>query len=1223
VLLGKISSAAFSSADITSELLTVTIDGVETQVPKGTLIIDSCHKIGNKLPSMCYHSDNKGLSNSGGICRICLVKVEGKPGATIACQTEVKDGMVINTMDHEIRQWRTANTAMLFSSHPTSCLSCPANTHCETQDLAASMGLSGNELKRLLDIEKRIFKPQDHDKSTVIKRNKELCIGCDRCICQFQELPVFGFYNDHEVGHRIDTFPRGGMMERTECVQCGQCVNKCPTGALTERTEVSQVWDAIKNPDKKVIFQTAPAVRVAIAEEFGFQPGEKMLKNEIVTALKLLGPNITVMDTNFTADLTIIEEGTELIERLTRALTGKKTAGPDKMNIDLPMFTSCCPAWITFLEKKFPDLLDNASSCKSPQQMFGSLAKAFWAKLRKVHPEDVVSVSIMPCTAKKAEKDRPEFTHDGVNRDVDHVLTTRELANMIKQAGINPSSLRQTEYDSPFGDSTGAAVIFGATGGVMEAALRTAYEIITGREVPFENLDIIPCRGMEGVKEAGVLFENVKPEFSFLEGVTLKIAIAHGLANAKELMKVVRKCKETGEPAPWHFIEVMSCPGGCIGGGGQPKPTNTETRKKRTNLIYEEDRNLPRRKSHDNPDIQRLYESYLHEPLGHRSHHLLHTTYSDKTIKYENFINMFEAAGIESTLSNFPKGKKDELLNILIAESDRAGYISEGSIVKIAEHTGVPPIFVDITASSYHFFHRKPMAENTVYMCQCINCQMKGHNDILKIAEDVLSTKVGGTSVDGKISLETVNWLGWCANEAPGIMIKRRGEDNIHILNGANKNTIEQYLKEIGSGQFRNLMPEDKIKYSNLKRLNLNFPSFMTKTDMMDMSTETCRIGEKAERMGPDQVIDEVINAGLQGRGGAGFPSGVKWRLSKNFTAPQKYVVCNAEEGLPSNFKDWCLIKDENSRNNMLTGMGICARAIGAKTCYVYMRYEYRNLMPEMKKSIDLYKKRNPQCNDIEFILRIGGGSYIAGEETAQFESIEGKPARPRKIKNKFPTEEGLFNMPTVINNVETFCAIPYIISDGAENWAQVGIEGMRGPKILTVTGDVGQPEFLEYPLGIPFRSLLSEIGAKDVIAAEVGGTTEPIVFSEDFGKPLGFGKGYLNAVGSVVLFNKYRNINDIYTEKIKFMAIESCLQCVPCRDGSRIFYDSVNELNSGIKKPDDKGLNDAADAVEHTSICAHGNGVGKLYKSYLSYLERASRYKHQWLPSQNIGIHK
>ena len=402
-------------------------------------------------------------------------------------------------------------------------------------------------------------------------------------------------------------------MSHVVCTNCGQCVNRCPTGALVEKTYIDYVWDAIYDPDKHVVVQTAPAVRVALGEDLGYDPGERVT-GKMVTALRQLGFD-SVLDTDFSADLTIMEEGTELLTRLKKALAGGDSS------IQFPMFTSCSPGWIKFIEHKYPEFLPNLSTCKSPQQMFGALAKTFFAKKKNLDPSKVVSVSVMPCTAKKYEADRPEMRASGY-KDIDYVLTTRELAIMIKQAGIDFRNLEPSSYDSIMGDSTGAAVIFGATGGVMEAALRTAYEIVTGREVPFKNLNITPVRGMEGVKEASVKIEGCLEPWKFLEGAELKVAIAHGLTNANKIMRDVRAGK-----SPYHFVEIMACPGGCIGGGGQPIPTSMDIRQKRMKAIYAEDEHMVLRKSHDNPDVIAIYKEFLDEPNSHKSHELLHTHY--------------------------------------------------------------------------------------------------------------------------------------------------------------------------------------------------------------------------------------------------------------------------------------------------------------------------------------------------------------------------------------------------------------------------------------------------------------------------------------------------------------------------------------------------------------------------------------------------------------------
>jgi NADP-reducing hydrogenase subunit HndD len=399
------------------------------------------------------------------------------------------------------------------------------------------------------------------------------------------------------------------------CVQCGQCAAVCPVGAISEKDQIHEVWAALDDPDKHVVVQTAPAIRAALGECFDYPPGT-LVTGKMVSALRRLGFD-AVFDTNFTADLTIIEEGTELLTRLKKALV-------DKEDVALPQFTSCSPGWIKYVEYFYPDMLPNVSTCKSPQQMFGAVAKTYYAEKIGKRPEDIFVVSVMPCTAKKFEAQREEMADSGV-RDVDVVLTTRELGRMIKQGGIEFGSLPDDKMDAPIGMSSGAADIFANTGGVMEAALRTAYEIVTGRPLPFENLHVEPIAGLDGVKEASIQITGTVPEWSFLEGVTVNVAVAHGLGNARKVIERV----ESGD-ADYHFVEIMTCPGGCIGGGGQPRLTTDDVRRARIEAIYREDEGKTLRKSHENPEIKQIYDEFLGEPLGERSHHLLHTRYETR-----------------------------------------------------------------------------------------------------------------------------------------------------------------------------------------------------------------------------------------------------------------------------------------------------------------------------------------------------------------------------------------------------------------------------------------------------------------------------------------------------------------------------------------------------------------------------------------------------------------
>lgn len=592
-------------------LVNLKINNIPVSVKEGTTILDAAKKLNFNVPTLCNHPD---LSVAGN-CRVCVVEVKGARLLAASCATPVSEGMEVLTNSEKVRTARKHVIELLLSEHNADCTKCFKNGHCELQDLASEYRIGDHVF---IDLVKAKDKIADISSPSISKDDSK-CIRCQRCVRTCDELQsVSALAVVHKGDHqKISTFMNKPLHE-VVCTNCGQCINRCPTGALTERTYIEEVWNAINDPLKHVVVQTAPAVRIGLGEDLGYDPGERVT-GKMVAALKHIGFD-SVLDTDFTADLTIMEEGTELLTRLKKALVdGEKVA--------LPMMTSCSPGWIKFQEHMFPDLLDNLSTCKSPQQMFGALAKTYYAKKKGIDPKNMVSVSIMPCTAKKFESGRPEMRDSGY-QDVDYVLTTRELAMMVKQAGINFMKLEDEHYDSIMGDSTGAAVIFGATGGVMEAALRTAYEIVTGREVPFTNLNIMPVRGFEGVKEAKVMIKDVKPEWSFLEGAELSVAIAHGLHNANTLMKAVREGK-----ANYHFIEVMACPGGCLGGGGQPIPTSPEIRSKRAEAIYGEDEGLPLRKSHENPEVIQIYKDFLGEPLGHKSHDLLHTHYKPR-IRY-------------------------------------------------------------------------------------------------------------------------------------------------------------------------------------------------------------------------------------------------------------------------------------------------------------------------------------------------------------------------------------------------------------------------------------------------------------------------------------------------------------------------------------------------------------------------------------------------------------
>jgi iron-only hydrogenase group A len=592
-----------------ADKINLKIDNIAVSVDEGTTILDAAKKINVKIPTLCYHEDLCVAGN----CRVCVVEQSGADRLLPSCAMPAAEGMEIHTNSLKVRKARQQVIELLVSEHRAECTRCYKNGKCELQELSSEyiIGEEGFiDLIPLKDYTIDRFSPS-------ITKDDSKCIRCQRCIRTCNELQNIGALSVAYKGEKmkVSTFFEKPMFE-VVCTNCGQCVNRCPTGALTERTYVDMVWGAINDENKHVVVQTAPAVRIALGEALGMPAGE-IVTGKMVAALRRLGFD-SVLDTDFTADLTIIEEGNELLQRLKKALVDKDES------VKLPMTTSCSPGWIKFIEHTYPEYLENVSTAKSPQQMFGALAKTFYADKTNVPAENVVSVSIMPCTAKKYEADRPEMRSSGY-KDVDYVLTTRELGLMIRQAGIDFASLPDDDYDSIMGESTGAAVIFGATGGVMEAALRTAYEVVTGREVPFEGLNILPVRGMESIREAAIKIEDPLPEWSFLEGVELKTCVAHGLANAKQIMDAVK-----AGTADYHFIEIMACPGGCLGGGGQPIPTSPAIRKKRSEAIYREDELKPIRKSHENPEVAQIYEEFLKEPLGHVSHKLLHTHYTSR-----------------------------------------------------------------------------------------------------------------------------------------------------------------------------------------------------------------------------------------------------------------------------------------------------------------------------------------------------------------------------------------------------------------------------------------------------------------------------------------------------------------------------------------------------------------------------------------------------------------
>jgi len=582
-----------------NENITLKIDNREISVPKGTTILEAARELGIDIPTLCYMNlKDLCIKNAPASCRICVVEVDGRKNLAPSCATRCENGMNVHTNTMRVLNARRTVLELMLSDHPSDCLVCAKSGSCELQAVAIKLGIreipfQGTQTEYKVDL------------SPSIRRDATKCIYCRRCEMMCNDIQTVGALGAVNRGFDSVVMPAFDQaLQDSECTFCGQCVAVCPVGALTELDHTNRLIKDLANPDKTVIVQTAPAVRAALGEEFGLPAGTSVT-GKMVAALRKLG-FAKVFDTDFAADLTIMEEGTELLGRLTAFLNGDK-------DVKLPIITSCCPGWVNFFEKQFPDLLDNPSSARSPQQMFGAIAKTYWAEKMGIKREDLIVVSVMPCLAKKFESERDEFRTNG-DPDVNYSISTRELAALIKQTNINFMQLENEDFDAPLGESTGAAVIFGASGGVMEAALRTAYEVHTGKTL--DNVNFEGVRGIESLKEATI----------DVDGFELKVAVAHSLGTARKLMNELRAGK-----SPYHAIEVMACPGGCIGGGGQPLHHGDSARiKARAKALYSEDTEKNFRKSHENPYIISLYEEFLGKPMSEKAHHLLHTCYFNR-----------------------------------------------------------------------------------------------------------------------------------------------------------------------------------------------------------------------------------------------------------------------------------------------------------------------------------------------------------------------------------------------------------------------------------------------------------------------------------------------------------------------------------------------------------------------------------------------------------------
>mmetsp|Transcript_4549 Transcript_4549/g.15129 ORF Transcript_4549/g.15129 Transcript_4549/m.15129 type:complete len:1193 (+) Transcript_4549:56-3634(+) len=1164
-----------------SQLVSVRVDGKAMELAPGRLL-PALQKKRIELPYICWHPD---ILESGGRCRACAVKVDGK--IVTACTSFVKPKAVIETKSSELEALRQTALAMDPKYREKS------------------------SMQRCADLVVKAKRKKEgtvHPRTRYVIREPEKCNHCNLCVEMCRTVQGVGAVADiRGDDDKVTTF-HGTPLTQSECVTCGQCINVCPTGALREASSLDLAKEAFADPSKPKVIQFAPSVRVALAEEFGMKPGERSLTREMVEAARRLGENVFVFDTNFAADLTIIEEGHELLERL-------RGGQPKKF---LPQMTSCSPGWIQYCEKNYHDLLPNVSTAKSPMSMAGALTKRYWAEKNGFTSSGIVSIAIMPCVAKKLEADRPEFaTPDGV-KDVDVVLTTREFAELLRQNDIDPTTFDPSsplaDFDQPFGIASGAGLIFGATGGVMEAAVRTVYEIVTGRPVPFKKLNVEPVRGMKGVKTASLKLDNVThPDYAFLEGVELKVAVAHGLSNAKNLCDAIRAGR-----ADYHFVEIMCCPGGCLGGGGQPKPTSLETKNQRAALIYAEDAALPLRKAHENPAIKELYAEFLEKPMSHKAHALLHTTYTEQTPtpflveKTEGAKRVADAIFSSSSSSKkYPKGSRALLTNMFSDIVDHFGYVSDEAVAAIADHVGASPVNVESVLSHYHFFPRSPppSSKTRLYLCESIHCLQHGQEAFMR-------------HLEGRgIPFETTSWLGWSVDGAPAALLKKVGDPRVHHLTNLKPN--DPRLDDLDA--FENPLPEPNFDVLTTRRFSPEAPSVL---DDVVLSAEDrgeatskggCAVSRKAFAMDPDELIENLDCAELRGCGGAGFPTHLKWRAVREQNPfAKKYVVVNADEGLPSTFKDYYLLRNDRTRMRMLMGAAIAAKVVGAKDVYVYLRYEYKNIKDLLEKDFHHYRTvENPQVpDDLTFTVVLGGGPYIAGEETALFESVEGNLPQPRTHRSVFPTKVGLFGAPTLISNVETFAWIPAIVYAGGRKFHELAdLPDLGGAKLVSISGDVKRPTLAAIPMGRSLRSVLEEcagIPLQEIAACEVGGLTEALTYPEDFDQPLSlaFKPGHLTAGGSIVVFSK-SNFDEgrLFRAKAKFYDTESCQLCAPCREGAKIFRNAVDAILDDqitLKHDTLDAYHHIFHGMEANSNCGHGKACGKTARLLLDERRQA-----------------